>query len=127
LHRFRWGITNRPLPGGCPLSQQSFAMEQGMSNSERDYSDYRNTPFHEHGDQVPSNRSTNLTMYDVIDARTSRRDFLVGGLTALATGLFGAGLAPRAALAQTTAASGLLGFKPVALSKEDTAVVPERY
>jgi uncharacterized protein len=67
-----------------------------MSNSERDYSDYRNTPFHEHGDQVPSNRSTNLTMYDVIDARTSRRDFLVGGLTALATGLFGAGLASLA-------------------------------
>lgn len=98
-----------------------------MSKYERDYSDFRTTPFHEHGDEVPSNRSANPTMYDVIDARTSRRGFLVGGLTALATGLFGAGLSPRAALAQTTAASGLLGFKPVPVSKEDKVVVPEGY
>lgn len=98
-----------------------------MSKYEHDYSDFRSTPFHEHGDEVPSNRSANPTMYDVIDARTSRRGFLVGGLTALATGLFGAGLSPRAALAQTTAASGLLGFKPVPVSKEDTVVVPEGY
>ncbi|NHB78427.1 PhoX family protein [Rhodobacter calidifons] len=98
-----------------------------MSRYEHDYPDYRSTPFHEHGDEVPSNHSANPTMYDVIDARTSRRGFLVGGLAALATGLFGSGLTPRAALAQTTAASGLLGFKPVPLSKEDTVVVPEGY
>jgi uncharacterized protein len=102
-------------------------MEQGMSNYERDYSDYRTTPFHEHGDEVPSNHSANPTMYDVIDARTSRRGFLVGGLATLATGLFGTGLTSRAALAQTTATAGLLGFKAVPLSKEDTVVVPEGY
>jgi secreted PhoX family phosphatase len=105
-------------------------MEQGMSTYERDYSDYRTTPFYEHGDEVPSNHSANPTMYDVIDARASRRGFLVGGLATIATGLFGAGLSPRAALAQTTtaaAATGLLGFKPVPLSKDDTVVVPEGY
>jgi hypothetical protein len=102
-------------------------MEQGMSNYERDFPDYRSTPFYEHGDEVPSNRSANPTMYDVIDARTSRRGFLVGGLTAIATGLFGAGLSSRAALAQTASASSLLGFKPVPVSKEDTVVVPEGY
>ncbi len=95
-----------------------------MSKYERDYPDFRTTPFHEHGDEVPSNRSANPTMYDVIDARTSRRGFLVGGLTAIATGLFGGGLSTRAALAQTSA---LLGFTPVPLSKDDTVVVPEGY
>jgi hypothetical protein len=101
-------------------------MEQGMSNYEREYSDFRTTPFYEHGDEVPSNHSANPTMYDVIEARASRRGFLVGGLATLATGLFGGGLSTRAALAQTTA-SGLLGFTPVPLSKEDTVVVPEGY
>ncbi|MFN5996315.1 MAG: PhoX family protein [Paracoccaceae bacterium] len=95
-----------------------------MSNYERDYSDYRTTPFHEHGDEVPSNHSANPTMYDVIEARTSRRGFLVGGLATVATGLFGTGLSTRAALAQT---AGLLGFTPVPVSKEDTIVVPEGY
>jgi hypothetical protein len=66
-------------------------------------------------------------MYDVIEARASRRGFLVGGLATIATGLFGAGLGPRAALAQTAAASGLLGFTPVPLSKDDTVVVPAGY
>lgn len=98
-----------------------------MSNYERDYSDFRSTPFHEHGDEIPSNHSTNPTMYDVIDARASRRGFLVGGLAALATGLFGAGLSPRAVLAQTSASSGLLGFAAVPLSQEDAVVVPEGY
>ncbi|MGL4236256.1 PhoX family protein [Tabrizicola sp.] len=98
-----------------------------MKDYEHDYPDFRKTPFHEHGDEVPSNRSKNPTMYDVIEARASRRGFLVGGLAAIATGLFGAGLSSRAALAQTAATSGLLGFTPVPLSKEDTVVVPEGY
>jgi hypothetical protein len=102
-------------------------MEQGMSNYERDFPDYRKTPFYEHGDEIPSNHSANPTMYDVIEARTSRRGFMVGGLTAIATGLFGAGLSARGALAQTAAASGLLGFAPVPVSKEDTVVVPAGY
>ncbi len=98
-----------------------------MKDFELDYPDFRDTPFYEHGDEVPSNRSANPTMYDVIDARASRRGFLVGGLATIATGLFGAGLSGRAAMATTTAASGLLGFAPVPLSKEDTVVVPAGY
>ncbi len=98
-----------------------------MSDYENDYSDFRKTPFYEHGDEVPSNRSANLTMYDVIEARASRRGFLVGGLAAIATGLFGTASTTRSALAQTTAASGLLGFTPVPLSKDDTVVVPAGY
>jgi uncharacterized protein len=98
-----------------------------MTDFERDFPDYRQTPFYEHGDEVPSNRSANRNMYDVIEARSSRRGFLVGGLAAIATGLFGATVSTRAALAQTTATSGLLGFKAVPLSKEDTVVVPEGY
>jgi len=98
-----------------------------MKDYERDYPDFRKTPFHEHGDEVPSNHSTKPTMYEVIEARTLRRGFMVGGLAALATGLFGGAVTTRAALAQTTAVSGLLGFAPVPLSKDDTVVVPEGY
>jgi uncharacterized protein len=98
-----------------------------MMDFERDFPDYRQTPFYEHGDEVPSNRSKNPTMYDVIEARTSRRGFMVGGLATIATGLFGAGLTTRGALAQTASASTLLGFAPVPLSKEDTVVVPAGY
>ncbi|MES2145999.1 MAG: PhoX family phosphatase [Pseudomonadota bacterium] len=95
-----------------------------MKDFEQDYPDFRAAPHYEHGDEVPSNRSANPTMYDVIAARASRRGFLVGGLAAIATGVFGAGLTPRGALASTT---GLLGFAPVPLSKEDTVVVPAGY
>jgi secreted PhoX family phosphatase len=98
-----------------------------MKDFEQDYPDFRTTPFHEHGDEVPSNRSKNPTMYDVTLARASRRGFLVGGLATIATGLFGAGLSSRGALAQTTATSGLLGFAAVPLSKDDTVVVPPGY
>jgi uncharacterized protein len=101
-------------------------MEPEMKDYENDYSDFRKTPFYEHGDEVPSNRSNNPTMYEVIEARASRRGFLVGGLATIATGLFGAGLSTRAALAQTTA-SGLLGFTAVPLSKEDKVIVPDGY
>jgi len=98
-----------------------------MTDFEKDYPDFRDTPFHEHGDEVPSNASVNRTMYQVIEARTSRRGFLMGGLAAIATGLYGAGLSPRAALAQSTATSGLLGFTAIPVSVEDTVVVPEGY
>lgn len=98
-----------------------------MKDYERDYPDFRDTPFHEHGDERPSNHSANPTFYDVIDARASRRGFLVGGLTTMVAGLFGAGLSARGALANTAAPSGLLGFTPVPLSKDDTVVVPAGY
>lgn len=98
-----------------------------MRDYENDYPDFRDTPFYEHGDEVPSNTSANPTMYDVIEARSSRRGFMVGGLSLIATGLFGAALSPRAALAQSAATSGLLGFAPVPVSKDDTVVVPAGY
>lgn len=98
-----------------------------MKDYERDYPDHRAAPHYEHGDEVPSNRSNNPTMYAVIEARASRRGFLVGGLAAIATGIFGAGLTGRAALASSTGTSGLLGFTPVPLSVEDVVVVPEGY
>ena len=93
---------------------------------EADYSDHTISPDHEAGDEVPSNRSSNPTFYDVVDARTSRRGFLVGGLATIATGLFGSTFLTRGALANTTS-STLLGFTPVPLSTDDTVVVPEGY
>lgn len=98
-----------------------------MKDYEHDYPDFRDTPFHEHGDERPSNRSTNPTFYDVIDARASRRGFLVGGLTTMVAGLFGVTGTTRGALANTASSSGLLGFAPVPLSKDDTVVVPAGY
>ena len=98
-----------------------------MKDYESEYSDFRAAPHHEHGDEVPSNQSANRNMYQVIEARASRRGFLVGGLSAIAAGLFGATLSPRAALAQTTAPAGLLGFAAVPISKEDVVVVPAGY
>jgi secreted PhoX family phosphatase len=98
-----------------------------MKDFERDYPDFRDTPFYEHGDERPSNRSQNPTFYEVMEAHVKRRGFLMGGMATIATGLFGAGLGGRAALAQTAAPSGLLGFTPVPVSMEDTVVVPEGY
>ena len=43
-----------------------------MTDFEKDYPDFRDTPFHEHGDEVPSNASANRTMYQVIEACSSR-------------------------------------------------------
>ena len=75
-----------------------------------------------HGDGIPSNRSQNLAIYAVIEARTPRRGVMIGGLATIATGLFGMRLSTRGALAQIT---GLLGFTAVPLSKDDTVVVRE--
>ena len=98
-----------------------------MKDLERDYPDFKATPFYEHGDEVPSNTSANPTMYEISLARPSRRGFLFGGLATIATGLFGAGLTPRAALAQTTATSGLLGFTAIPVSFDDKVLVPAGY
>jgi len=98
-----------------------------MKDFERDYPDFKDTPFYEHGDERPSNRSANPTFYEVMDAHVRRRGFLMGGMATIAAGLFGAGLSGRAALAQTTAPSGLLGFTPVPVSVEDKVVVPAGY
>lgn len=98
-----------------------------MKDLEKDYPDFKSTPFYEHGDEVPSNTSANPTMYDITMARASRRGFLIGGLATIATGLFGASLTSRAALAQTTATSGLLGFTAIPVSFEDKVLVPAGY
>jgi len=96
-----------------------------MSQYERDFPDYRNTPFYEHGDEVPSNSSANRNFYDVIETRIARRGFLMGGIASVAAGLFGAGLGARRAAAMEP--SGLIGFKPVPVSFEDKVIVPEGY
>ena len=98
-----------------------------MKDLEQDYPDFKSTPFYEHGDEVPSNTSGNPTMYEISLARPSRRGFLFGGLATIATGLFGASLSPRAALAQTTATSGLLGFTAIPVSFDDKVLVPAGY
>ena len=97
-----------------------------MRDYESDYPEFTATPFYEHGDERPSNHSGNRNFYDVLEARVARRSFMAGGLAAVVGGLFG-GLSPRAALAQETAPSALLGFAPVPISRDDTVVVPAGY
>lgn len=100
-----------------------------MTDYEHDYPDFREAPGFEHGDEPPCNRSSNPTFYSVVEAGASRRGFLIGGLATIATGLFGSGvpgLKHGAALAQA-ASTGLLGFKPVPVSRGDSVVVPEGY
>lgn len=94
-----------------------------MSAYEKDYPDHTQTPGYTHGDEPPCNTSSNATFYDVVDARTSRRGILVGGLATAVTGVFGAGL-PRTADAE---AKPLLGFKAIPVSEADTVIVPEGY
>jgi secreted PhoX family phosphatase len=100
-----------------------------VSNYERDYPDHTKTPGFSHGDEPPCNTSANPTFYDVVDARTSRRGFLAGGLATAVGSVFGAGFSMPAADAQTTAAAPqpLIGFKPVKTSMADTVTVPEGY
>jgi secreted PhoX family phosphatase len=95
-----------------------------MKDYEHDYADPTQSPDWEHGDEIPSNRSNNRTFYDVIEARASRRGFMVGGLAAAVTGMLGTGVSTRAALASGTS---LLGFTPVPVSEDDTVHVPEGY
>ena len=94
-----------------------------MSAYENDYPDHTRTPGYTHGDEPPCNRSANPTLYDVIDARASRRGILVGGLATAVGGLFGAGAATPA----KAQAKPLLGFKAIPVSEADSVVVPEGY
>ena len=99
-----------------------------MSRYENDYPDHTRTPGYGHGDEPPCNNSANPTFYDVVDARASRRGFLIGGLAAAVGGVFGAGFKATGALAQTaTAKSALLGFKAVKVGLADSVTVPEGY
>ncbi len=98
-----------------------------MKDFERDYPDFTEAPGFEHGDERPSNRSGNPTFYEVMDAHIKRRGFLTGGLATIATGIFGTALTGRAAMAEATAPSGLLGFTAVPVSMEDNVTVPEGY
>jgi secreted PhoX family phosphatase len=111
-----------------PRRRLSSTVELTMTDFERDYADFRETPGWEHGDEPPCNTSANPTMYKIVEARASRRSFLMGGLAAVATGIFGSSLNTlmgSTALAQTAASR--FNFKPVPVSKEDTVVVPEGY
>lgn len=98
-----------------------------MKDFERDYPDHTQAPWCEHGDEPLCNTSENRNFYDVMDVHLKRRGFLMGGLATIATGLFGNALASKSALAQTTSADALLGFKAVPVSFDDTVVVPEGY
>lgn len=84
----------------------------------------------EHGDERPSNHSSNPHFEEVLAARVDRRGVLRGGLVAAIGGLFsttilGAGILPGVARADSGTA--LLGFKPVAVGLSDAIVVPEGY
>ncbi|WP_372422998.1 PhoX family protein [Salinarimonas chemoclinalis] len=91
-----------------------------------DDTSYQNAPGWEHGDEPPCNTSANATFYDVVDARTTRRGVLMGGLAAAVTGVFGASFAGATA-ARAQAGTALLGFEPIATSEADTVVVPPGY
>ena len=98
-----------------------------MDDFERDYPDATKAPYFEHGDEGQTNTSDNPTFYSVMEGHVRRRGFLIGGLATMATGLFGAGLLPRRALAAGTAPSALLGFEAVPVSLEDKVIVPAGY
>ncbi len=98
-----------------------------MNDYERDYPDYTEAMGYEHGDERPCNTSANPNFYEVMDGRVKRRSFLIGGLATISTGLFGASLASKKALADSTAKGALLGFQAVPISFDDTVVVPEGY
>lgn len=81
-------------------------------------------------DDVGSNRSGNLHIQEIIDARVSRRAVLGGTVAAAATGfLAGHALAPGSAEAQSSsgAQAPKLGFAEVPVSKDDVVVVPPGY
>lgn len=85
-----------------------------------------------HGDEPLCNTSANQTFADVLEARASRREVLMGGLAAAVTAVFASTPGGRALAATDPAAgglqsTGLLGFKPVPTSEADTVVVPDGY
>ena len=98
-----------------------------MKDIERDFPDHTKAPWYEHGDEPLCNHSDNRNFYEVMDVHLKRRTFLMGGLAAIATGLFGNALTGTSVLAQAAASGSLLGFSPVPVSFDDTVVVPEGY
>lgn len=89
--------------------------------------DFTKLPGYEPGDEPPSNVSSNPTFQEIVEARIDRRGFVIGGLAAAVTGLYGASLLRTSPAAAQEAASGLLGFEPVAVSEADTVTVPAGY
>ena len=98
-----------------------------MSAYEHDYPDHTATPGYAHGDEPPCNASSNPTFYDVVDARASRRGFLLGGLAAAVTGVFSGSAGSQARAQGAAQKPSLMGFKPVKTSVADTVTVPEGY
>jgi secreted PhoX family phosphatase len=77
-------------------------------------------------DESVSNNSGNQTFQEVIEARLSRRSFLGGGLATAAALSFGG--VPASAQNRGRGFRGpLLGFQGIAVSAEDTVVVPPGY
>jgi secreted PhoX family phosphatase len=75
-------------------------------------------------DDAVSNPSANSAFESILAARYSRRQLLTGGLVAAGATLLGAGgLRPQ----PTRAATGLLGFRGVPISRADTVIVPPGY
>jgi len=77
----------------------------------------------EEGDEIPSNTSANAFFEDVVEARMSRRGWLIGSTAAAITGFIGAGAGSAAAQGSGPAIS----FRAVPISANDTVVVPEGY
>jgi len=83
-------------------------------------------------DDLPSNPSATAHFSQVVQARLSRRNVLQGGMLAaagfLTTSLTDTPAAYAAPARQAKAAGrGLLGFRPVGLSKDDGVIVPRGY
>ena len=74
-------------------------------------------------DDTFSNPTSGPSLEDVLAIRYSRRQVLTGGLVAAGAVLLGGGGGPRTA----RAASDLLGFRGIPVSKVDTVVVPPGY
>ena len=70
-----------------------------------------------------SNPTSNPSLDDVLAIRYSRRQVLTGGLVAAGSALLGGGVRPRTA----RAASDLIGFRGIPVSRADTVVVPPGY
>jgi uncharacterized protein len=87
--------------------------------------DYATKPWHEHGDERPSNWSPNPTFYDVCEQRFSRRGVMQGGLAAAVTSVYGLSFASNAFARELPA--DFIGFEPIMTSDADTIEVPPGY
>ncbi len=98
-----------------------------MRAYESDYPDHTKTPGFGHGDEPPCNKSENQTFYDVMDARISRRGWLIGGLAAAVSGVLAQGSSGSAQAQGAATKPERMGFKPVKVGAADAVVVPEGY